>query len=372
MSDRAHALLSASGAHRWIHCPPSARLEDGYPDKDTEYTREGTEAHALAEAKLRHIYYGEPKPEKAEDIEMDRYTDEYVEFIKDKVLSYKNKPHIAIELRVDYSEYAPEGFGTADCVIVGDNTLTVVDLKYGKGVKVEAEDNPQIQLYALGAYEAYMALYDIQTVRMCIVQPRIAGGVSEWTVAINVLEAFGKYVKPIAQKAFKGEGDFEAGNWCRWCKVKAQCRERAEASVRLAGFIVEDPALIGLDEVGKYLTLGQEVATWLEDLKAFALKECLAGKNVTGWKAVAGRTSRNWINQDAAFKTLVDKGYTQEEMLWERKPLTVPKVEKLIGKKQYLEIEDELVEKSEGKPTLVPEADKRQAINKTDVFTVID
>lgn len=381
-SERKHALLSASGAHRWLACTPSAKLEDQFPDTESEAAAEGTLAHELAEMKVRNYFFpkelGKRKLNSAvkklsesglwKD-EMQGYTDDYLDYIKTTALSLKSMPSVRIEQRVYFKEYTLadpedeiEGSGIADCILLYGDTVHVIDFKYGKGVPVSAEENPQLMLYALGAYQAYRMLYPISKAKLTIVQPRL-DSISEWGCPVDDLLKFGEYVKERAALAVKGEGDYSPGkDVCRFCRASAQCRARAEENVRLAFFTDKLPPLISNEEVGQYLEKGEDVAKWLEKLKEYALKECLAGKVVPGWKAVEGKGGREWADIDKAFDILTKSGLAPEEMLWERKPLTAPQTEKLIGKRDFQESVGEFVIKKPGKPALVKESDKRSAI----------
>lgn len=372
-SQRAHALLSASGAHRWLNCTPSARLEAQFPDTTSEAAKEGTLAHEIAEVKVRNYFqtldYGKTwlnkelakfKKRKLYAPEMDGYTNDYVDYCRAAALDWENLPYIDVEKKLDLSGYVPEGFGTADLILIGGNKLRIIDLKYGKGVPISAERNPQLMLYALGAYDAYSMLYDIQEVELSIFQPRI-DNTSSWSVSIKDLLAFGELVKEKAAIAIKGEGEQTPGDWCRFCRARAQCRARAEKNVEFAFKSHDTPELMTLDEIGGYLERGEDVARWLKDLQEYALSQCLAGHEVAGWKAVEGRGSRDWTDQEEAFKRLEEKGI-DEAMLYERKPLSLAQTEKLVGKKEFAETVGDLVVKKPGKPTLVPETDKRTAI----------
>lgn len=379
-AERAHALLSASGAHRWLYCTPSAKLEEQFPDTTSEAAKEGTLAHELGEMKVRNYFYtadfgkrkltagiNKLKKEKLWQDEMMGYTDEYLDYIKSVALGMKIEPHVVIEKRVDFSAYVYEGFGTADCILIGGKILHVIDFKYGKSPdgRVEAEGNPQLALYALGAYEAYKVLYPIEEIKLSIVQPRLPDGISEWGCSLTELLAWGKYVRERANLAIKGEGSFAPGpRTCKYCRARGRCRARGEENVKLA--FSQDlgklPPLITAEQMGHYLTQGSDVAKWLSDLQECALAECLAGKTVPGWKAVEGRGSREWTDMDKAFDLLVKGGITEETMLWEKKPLTLAQVEKLVGKKDFADSVGEYVVKASGKPALVKESDKRNAI----------
>lgn len=375
-AERDHSFLSASGAHRWLACTPSAMLEKDFPDTTSESAREGTLAHELAELKVRNYFYSvefgkrkltaaikKLKEQELWQDEMMGHTDTYLDVIKTLALGLPSKPYVAIEKRVDFSTYVPDGFGTADCILLQGYTLHVIDFKYGKGIPVSAEENPQMKLYALGAYETYKILYPIKNIHLVIVQPRLPDGTSEWSCDIDHLLRFGEYVKARAELAIKGEGPFSPGEkQCRFCRARAKCRARAEENVRLAFAVGKKPPLISNEEVGKYLQMGEDVAKWLKDLQEYALSECLAGKDIPGWKAVEGRGAREWTDMDAAFEKLVSDGVVEGPLLWEKKPLTLAQVEKLVGVKEFKNAVGDLVVKAPGKPTLVKESDKREAI----------
>lgn len=374
---RDHALLSASSAHRWLACTPSAKLEEQFPDTTSGAAKEGTLAHELAELKVRNYFYttdfGKRKLNAAikklqkEELwqdEMMGYTDQYLDYIKVVAMADRIQGRAEIEKRVDYGKWAPGGFGTADCLLLKGNQLHVFDFKYGKGVPVSAEENPQMMLYALGARDMYSLLYHFEEFHLHIIQPRI-DNVSEWSCTEEELLKFGSYVQERAALAIEGKGEFCPGeSQCRFCRARQQCRARAEENVRLA-FETDKgklPPLISSEDAGRYLTLGEDVKKWLEDLKEWALAECLAGKSVPGWKAVEGRGSRDWTNMDAAFEMLTKSGLAEEAVLWEKKPLTLAQVEKLLGKKDFQDVVGEFVVKNPGKPALVKESDKREAI----------
>ena len=319
-----HALLSPSSASRWINCPPSALLNAEAGDRDTVFTREGELAHAVAELKARKHFIGmgpqkygaalrKLKGDELWQDEMDGHTDAYLDALKDIAATFAEMPYVALEQRVDFSGYVPEGFGTADCIMIGGEVLHIVDFKYGKGVEVSAEDNPQLKLYAMGAIEQYMAFYDIFTVRMTIVQPRIKREPDTWELpARDLLRWAEDVVKPAAALATAGEGEFAEGDWCRWCAVRGNCRARAAANTGLEDFGMKQPPLLTDEEVGRALTLGRRLKTWLSDLEEYALTACLNGSDVPGWKAVEGRAVRAWTDQDAAFKAAKLAGVPEE------------------------------------------------------------
>lgn len=374
---RDHALLSASGAHRWLACPPSAKLEEQFPDTTSDAAREGTLAHELAELKVRNYFYttdfGKRKLNAAvkklqkKDLwqdEMMGYTDQYLDYIKVVAMAGRIQGTAVIEKKVDFGRWAPGGFGTADCLLLKGNQLHVIDFKYGKGVPVSAEENPQMMLYALGARDMYGILYHFDEFHLHIIQPRI-DNVSEWTCTEEELLEFGSYVKERSALAIDGAGEFRPGeSQCRFCRARSRCAARAEHNVKLAFSpdLGKKPPLISNGQMGEYLRLGAGVARWLAELKDCALAECLAGNEVPGWKAVEGRSAREWTDMDAAFEVLEKSGVAPEEMLWERKPLTLAQVEKMIGKKDFQDTVGSYVAVRRGKPALVQEADSREAI----------
>lgn len=385
MADRKHALLTASGASRWMHCPPSARLEETLPDSTSEYAKEGTLAHSIAELKVRKKFL-EPMGPKAFNTRMNKLkkdplyqeemqtcTDDYLDYITGVSMQYSTRPYMAVEKKLDFSRYVPEGFGTGDCIIIGGNTLHVIDYKHGKGVPVSPEDNPQLKLYGLGALEAYGMLYDIHDIVLTIFQPRADGDtVKEWSISRDDLVNWGVFaVRPLAEKAFAGEGEFHGGDWCRFCRAKNTCRARTDQYTALEDFgcpnsktetgKLPKPPLLSDAEVGEVLTRGEDIAKWVADLKEYALTALLAGREIPGWKAVEGTSKRSWIDQEKAFADIAAAGI-EEALLYERKPLTAPALEKELGKELFKEVAERHVFKPAGKATAVPESDKRPAI----------
>lgn len=378
----AHSTLSPSGAHRWLSCTPSAMLERQFPDSGSEAAEEGTLAHELAELKLRNYFqtveFGKTKFTRAVNKlkknplwadEMQGYTDVYLDYVKTVAMKFENIPSVAIEKPVSLDKYVPHlpdedpAGGTADCILIGGGVLHIIDFKYGKGVPVSAEGNPQLSLYALGAYEAYKILYPIERIELHIVQPRLSEEPSNWGCPLTELLAFGEWVKQRAALAIQGEGEFRpTKDNCRFCRARGTCRARAEKNVELAfGPIGKKPPVISNEEMGEFLKLGEDVAKWLADLQDCALAQCLAGKDVPGWKAVEGRGSREWSDLDTAFGGLEAAG-VEMELLWERKPLSVAQAEKVIGKKEFEALAKDYVVKKPGKPALVKDSDKRPAI----------
>ncbi len=366
---RDHALLSCSGAHRWMICTPSARAEEEVPEQTSVYAEAGTLAHKMAELKLDHylgkltkrqLSYRVNKLKKDElyEVDMNTATDEYLDVVKKEIMSYSIKPFVSSEMSVDLSAFIPEGFGTADCVIIGGNALTVIDYKNGKGVEVEAKDNAQLRCYALGVYAYYKLLYDIKTIKTIICQPRI-NNVSSETLSTDELERWAETLKEKAEIAYKGEGERKAGDHCKFCRVGDRCKERSRMNLEIAGFIDKDPNTISADELGAIIKKGEQVEAWLKSIKERALALCLSGTEVKGYKAVEGRGKRVWTDEDKALQTLMGVGI-KKEILYETKPLTLAKIEKEIGKAKMKEVES-FIKKQPGKPTLVPESDKREA-----------
>lgn len=369
--ERKHALLSASSAHRWTICTPSARLEENIPDEGSEYAAEGTLAHAIAELKVRKYatvmtnrkYGSDMKKLESDPLyqqEMQKHTDYYLDYIKGQAMQYTSPPYISAENQLDFSSYVPEGFGTADCIIIGGSTLEVVDFKYGKGVPVSAENNPQMRLYALGALQRYSLLYPIATVRMTIIQPRIDNSNSA-EMSVADLLSWGESIKPIASKAYEGAGEYIPGDHCRFCKAKATCRARAGKYTALQDFGGELPPSLSDAEVGEILKIAENLEHWVSDLKDYALKTIVAGGEIPGWKIVEGRSNRIIKDLDGCFARLKADGY-EEEMLYERRPITLTGIEKLTGKQYILDNLSSYIEKPQGSPTLAKADDRRPAI----------
>lgn len=375
--ERAHAKLSASGASRWATCPGSVQMEEGIPDRESIYAQEGTLAHEMSELKLKHYLdpkgFGKRKLNAAikklkenelYQAEMDSYTDTYVDFIKEKALSFSSNPYIEIEKMVDFSRWVDGGFGTCDCVLIHGSTLSIIDLKYGKGVPVSAEQNEQLILYALGAYDAFNLIYNLDKIELNIVQPRI-NNFSTWEISLTELLLWGDYFKVQAEKALGGNGELvPSAKACKFCKARDICTARAENNLSLESEIKLKPNEIPKDKLYEYISRGEDIAKWVADLKAYALDMCLKGEDVKGLKAVAGRTSRSWTNQDEAINKLIEGGI-DEAIIYDKVPLTLAKLEKALGKQQFTTLVGDLVVTSEGKPTLVFENDKRPAITNT-------
>ncbi|EJZ88303.1 hypothetical protein HMPREF9241_00164 [Schaalia turicensis ACS-279-V-Col4] len=361
-----HALLSASSAHRWVHCPPSALATDGVADAPSDAALQGTAAHALAEYKLKRFLKRRAKRPTSEwiDEEMEGHTDDYVAFVAQHPESAREHcpdPQVYVEQRLDYSHLAPGGFGTGDCVIVAEPTLQVIDLKYGMGVEVSPVENPQLMLYGLGALAAFDALYNIEEVALSIFQPRRTN-VETWTISTQDLITWGENtVKPIAALAARGEGDYQAGSWCQFCRIAPTCRVRAEANLALAKREFTPPAELTDAEIADVLARIPQLKTWAADVEAYALSLAVnQGKTWDGFKLVAGRSVRKYTDETAVSEAAEAAGYHD---IYDKRLITLTAMEKLMGKKTFNEVLGGLVVKPVGKPTLVPESDKRPALD---------
>lgn len=370
----AHALLSPSAAHRWINCAAAPRLEANVEDTGSSFAAEGTLAHAYCAKKLKE-HLGMPTDGEQTEIaelneqyhtgEMDEYTDTYKVIVLEKLnaaLAKTSDAQLLVETRLDFSEYVPEAFGTADAIIIADGCMEVIDFKYGKGVRVSAEHNPQMMIYALGAYDKFSFDYRIERVRMTIVQPRI-DNLSEFELSVSDLMAWtDETLRPAAKAAYDGKGKQNPGEWCQFCKVKSRCRALANQCTQMAA-----------DYAGKILTAEElakdvlprlaTVKTWLAGIEDYALQQALAGVELPGWKLVEGRSVRKITDQDGAAAALNKAGYKTAEIYKPQELKTITELEKLAGKKQFAAICGEFIEKPQGKPTLAPESDKRAAIN---------
>ena len=359
--NRAHAVLSASSSKRWLNCPPSAKLNAEIPDITTEYAKEGTDAHELAEYKVNQLL-GIKADNPAENLdyynqEMEDCTDIYAQYIAEQMSQYSS-PVVMVEQRIDFSRYVPGGFGTGDCIIVADDVLTVIDFKYGKGVAVEAEYNPQMMLYALGALEMFSILYDINEVKMVIFQPRIEN-ISEFSMPVSDLLNWAENeLKPKAELAAKGEGKFCAGEHCRFCKVKATCRKRAEYNLTIAKYDFAPPNMLEDSEIEMILERADALTAWAADVKEYALSEALKGRKWNGYKVVEGRSNRKYTDEKMAAAVVKKAG---KDPYSEPKILGITEMTKLLGgRKKFDELLSRYVCKPQGKPTLVPESDKRK------------
>ncbi|MSS11831.1 DUF2800 domain-containing protein [Clostridium sp. WB02_MRS01] len=361
-----HAVLSASSSHRWLECPPSALLCSKIGDTASEFAMQGTDAHSLCEHKLKTAL-GQKSKDPMENLqyfdgEMADCSDMYAQYVMEQLSATKEKckdPIVLIEQHLDFSRWVPEGFGTGDCVIVSDETLTVIDFKYGVGILVEAEKNPQMMCYALGALQLFDGIYDINSVTMTIFQPR-RDSVSTYTISKEeLLKWADEVLSPTAQLAEKGEGEYKAGDHCQFCKVKATCRKRAEYNLELARYDFEMPSTLEDDEIGAILSKVDELVSWAGDIKEYALQQAVSGKEWTGWKLVEGRSNRKYTDESTVAEAVTAAGFNP----YEQKLLGITAMTSVLGKKQFENILVSLTYKPQGKPTLVPESDKRPVMN---------
>lgn len=375
-SPEIHATLSASGAKRWLGCPPSVKMEEGFSDKTSVYAEEGTAAHSLAELKLQYEtkkitkttytkrYNKFKKDNPYYNAAMDDYTDDYVGIVLEHYYAL-DYAVMELEVKVDFSEWVPGGFGTSDVVITSDKVIEVMDLKYGKGIPVSAENNPQVMLYGLGAYAAYDMIYDFETVRMTIVQPRL-GDVSTFEISVtDLLNWANNYVKPRAQQAEQGEGDFfPSEETCQWCKAKAICKARAEKNLEIAKYEFADPNELSTEDIASILGQAKEIENWLKDVKEFSLENVRDhGLHIPGWKLVEGRSNRKITDHEAVTMLLDAEGYEEDQILKPQSLRSLTELEKAVGKKQLVELVGDYIVKPEGVPVLVAESDKRTPIS---------
>ena len=362
-----HAFLSASSSSRWLHCTRSAKLNARAPDQNSSFAQEGTNAHAYC-AYLLEKGLGRKSRDPTEDLtyfnpEMQEAAEGYAAFVLEQAEDLKKTcpdTMVMVEQCLDYSRWVPEGFGTGDAVIVSDDVLHIIDMKYGVGVLVTAsgedgKSNTQLLCYALGALDTFGMLYDIKNVRLTIYQPR-RENVDTFELSREELLAWAEEVlKPKASLAYEGKGDFEAGPWCRFCKVKATCRKRAEENLKLAQKDFEPPELLDNNEIAEILPQIDDLVTGADDVKKFALQEALKGKHFPGFKVVEGRSVRKYTDENAAAKAVSDAGYDP----YEKKILGITAMTKELGKVRFNELLGGLVYKPPGKPVLVPDSDKR-------------
>lgn len=370
-----HALLSPSAAHRWINCAAAPRLEAGVEDNGSPYAAEGTLAHAYCAKKLKE-FLGLPAVDEAAEIkslhdeyhsgEMDEYTDTYKVIVLEKFNDARAKTadaQLLIETRLDFSEYVPEAFGTADAIIIADGIMEIIDFKYGKGVHVETKENPQMMIYALGAFDKFSFDYRIERVRMTIVQPRI-DNLSEWEISINdLLNWANNVLTPAAKKAYAENGEQVPGKWCQFCKVKSNCKALAKKCIAVVQQN-NDPRLLKPEELAKeVLPELATVKTWLTGVEDYALEQALAGVKLPGWKVVEGRSNRKITDPAKVASTLSNEGYKDNQFYKPMELVSLTELEKLTGKKRFTELCGAYIEKPQGKPTLAPESDKRPVFN---------
>ena len=367
MPPEVHSVLGASAADRWMNCTPSAQLTAGMEDETTTFAAEGTAAHALCEWKVRKALKMRAGRRPTSDYwtdEMEEFTDDYRDFIMDLVGQAKQHckdPVTLIEQHLDFSCYVPDGFGTGDFLLVADKELNVVDFKYGRGVAVYADHNPQMMLYALGALKLFDCLYDIEQVTMTIFQPRLSS-ISTWTITATKLYQWTEDVlKPKAELAAKGEGEFVSGSWCRFFKARNTCRARAESCLELARMEFQPPALLSDEEVVEVMEKADELSKWASDVMAYAQAEAIEnGKHWDGYKLVEGRSVRKFSDEAKVEAAAKEAGYTD---LYNKSLITITAFEKLMGKKTFADVLGQYVTKPAGKLTLVPVSDKRPEVS---------
>lgn len=359
-----HAVLSASASHRWLHCNPSARLELEFNDRGTAAAAEGTAAHALCEHKLRRklkLRSERPISNFGND-EMEQHTDDYTDFVMEQVIRERRRDaetQVLIEQRLDFSCYVPDGFGTGDCLIVSKGRLHIIDFKYGQGVLVKAEENPQMKLYALGALREFGEKYQIKKIKMTIFQPR-RDNVSTWEITAAKLKRWAeKDLKPRAVKAYNGEGEYCPGEWCLFCKAAVKCRARAEEKLKLAQSEFKLPPLLTDAEIEAVLAKLPDIKKWAEEIQEYALQAALGGKQWQGFKLVEGRSNRKYADEEAVVKAAKAAGYHD---IYKQTLIPITEMERLMGKKEFATIVGGLIVKPQGKPTLVEDTDKREAI----------
>ena len=366
-----HAYLSASASHRWLACPPSAKLCANIPDQASEYAQQGTDCHELC-AYLIEKALGREVIDPTDnltyyDAEMQNCAEEYRNYVLEQIEAAKEfckDPQVMIEQRLDFSRWVENGFGTGDCVIVADEVLQIIDYKHGLGVLVSAGDdehggNSQMMCYALGALEVFGDIYDINQIKMTIFQPR-RENISTYTISRdNLLKWANEVLAPTAQLAYVGEGEFKAGDHCTFCKVKATCRKRAEYNLELAKYDFEMPATLDDTEIAAILEKVDEMISWGNDVKEYALQQAQSGVHFEGWKVVEGRSNRKYTDEAAVAFAVKDAGFDP----YEKKLLGVTAMSTLLGKKKFEELLGGLIYKPPGKPALVPESDKRPAMN---------
>lgn len=373
---RAHAVLAPSAAARWINCPASIEICKDLPTPpSTSYADEGTLAHAVAELKLTRAtgdvkparYTARMKELKASEYwsgEMDEATDFYRDQILEAMAGAGPDAILLVEQHFSLDSWAPGSFGTSDAVILAGDQITVIDLKYGQGIRVDAKENPQLRLYALGAAAMFGEIYELSNVRTMIIQPRL-DHVSVEEITLHDLQAWGRdVVRPAADAAIAGTGSTACGDWCRWCPAKAICRKRAEENLALARMEFKKPDLLTTEEIGEVLRQAEELSKWAGDVQTYALEQALAGEHFDGWKVVEGRSVRKYADDLQVAEKLKAAGW-DEALLYERKLYGITAMERIVGKKKLTEILGDLVVKPAGKPVLVPESDKREALNTT-------
>ena len=366
-----HAFLAASASERWLHCPPSAKLCAQEDDQGSEYARQGSDAHALCEHLLLKALGRETRDPTEDltyyDAEMQEAAEAYAAFVMEQVAEAKtvcHDPLICVEQTVDFSKWVQHGFGTADALIVADDTLYITDMKYGVGclVTADGEDgtgNSQLKCYALGAIDTFGDLYDINRIRLSIFQPRRDNVDTFELTKADLLQWADDVLAPIAKLAYEGQGEFEAGNHCQFCRVKATCRKRAEYAMELAKYEFADAPTLDENEIAEILPQIDTLVSWAEDIKSYALNQALSGVRYPGFKLVAGRSNRKYADEAAVARVVSEAGYDP----YDKKLIGITEMTKRLGKKRFEELLNGLLIKPEGKPVLVPATDTRPELN---------
>jgi hypothetical protein len=367
-----HAILSPSGASRWLACTPSARLEQNYPDRSNDAADEGTAAHKLAEIELSYMFgkitaheyrtkrNAFTKSSKWYCAEMQNYVDDFCAFVEEAFNSAGEDAQIFLEIELNLNSWVPEGFGTGDVIIVSATIAILIDLKYGKGVAVSAIENKQLRLYALGVLFHYGLTFGFKRIEMTIYQPRIDNITTDQMTVIDLERWAEAVLKPRAKLAFAGEGEFEVGSHCGFCRAAPECRALAEENLRICGSEFQSTELLLPSEISDILTAAGRIRSWLNSVEHNALVAALNGKKWPGFKVVEGRSSRSWADKSVVESLLsLAFGFSDDQIFEPAELFSVAKIEKLIGKKKMPNAILKLVNKSNGKPALVPESDKR-------------
>ena len=362
MGKRAHARLPASSSERWIACTRSAILNMQADDKGSPYAAQGTDAHALCEHLLKQALRRksrDPTPDLTwYDQEMQECAEGYRDFVMEQIEEAKAlspDPYIGIEQRLDYSRWVPEGFGTGDCVIIADGLLHIIDYKYGVGIPVAAENNSQLMCYAAAALDTFEGIYQIDRIKLSIYQPRRENVCTWETTKDELLKWADEVLAPAAQLALKGEGDFNPGDHCTFCKVKDTCRARAEEEMKLMKYEFEEPELLTDEEIALILPAIDNLTSWASDVKEYALNKALSGTRFKGFKVVEGKANRKYTDENAVATVLTEAGCDP----FEKKVKGITALTKELGKKRFEELLSGLIARPKGKPVLVPESDKR-------------
>lgn len=372
-----HAILSPSGAERWLNCTPSARLEQQFPDRAGEAAKEGTLAHAIGELLIRvklktikkyeyeEVLAGHKKNTLYND-DMLAHAEEYASFVLERFLEAQTKNKhalIFLEQKLNLTDYVPEGFGTGDVIIIADGVLDIIDLKYGKGVPVSAENNKQMMLYSLGALREFEYMYDIDTVRMTIYQPRL-DSISTWEIPAEQLNKWAdEELKPRAALAFEGEGEFKPGKHCQFCRAKGICKANAAANLEIAKYDFRETTLLKDEEVADIIDRAATFINWINGVEEYALNEAVAGKKWPGYKVVEGRSNRKYLDDEKVATKLLQSGFNEAVIFKPQALLSITAMEKVITKKVFEDTLKGLIIKPPGKPALVPLSDKRPELN---------